>query len=245
MIKSENIPNDREEITQPAISINTDLIREIQKVFKDNWSVSLTKIEQQILKVLYYEKSALNVYEIRRDLIFSTTYHILKKSIKEREGFYFNAVKTIQDMLNLEKYEKYPSFTFSEHQTTNFLKCLSERIENKVLSKPRVKPAHINIEKMSPAEQMFSYYLINKTQAEELFYLVLRDMKIEVYGFKTISDALNNLFSMKVILTREIKIGKSKKVFFLNPLIITHINRENGINASKPNEITYKEVKEK
>lgn len=262
MNKLENSQIERENITQPTIAVNTDLIKEIQKLFKENWNVALTKIEQQILKILYYENSALNVYEIRRHLIFSTIYEITKQikelhQTKEKEEFKklfsskspYHTSKQHQEMvdntiseLSLVKYEKYPYFEFTPSQSANFYFQMNRYIRfyqayNTFKPTPEQQEVfYKQIDREKPyvryPETSFSvpYIISNKTKAEELFYLVLREMKIEIYGFKTISDALNNLISMKAVLTRELKKGKSKKVFFLNPLIITHIQTEDKKN---------------
>ncbi len=229
------LENSEIENENPTIAIDTNIIKEIQKVFKENFCVLLTKTEQQLLKILYYEKSAMNVYEIRRQLIFSTIYHIIeqnklfqnKEITENKKDFFFTKkefielLKEFSSTLNLELYENYPYFEFSKASASNFPFIANQILKQEQINKtPKDELGKV---RYPPAYTEIPYIFKNKTQAENICIKILKAVNIEIYGFKTISDALDNLKSMKVIFTREIKIGKSKKAFSLNPILIPYI----------------------
>jgi hypothetical protein len=245
-------------ISQPDISINTNVVADMQKLFSENWSALLTKNEQTIVKVLHNEQSALNVYEIRRLLIFSTftkalfdfiiqhdsATNKLKKEVKdatekrtnkwffekdppqEISGLYTYEIGMLIDQptdalivrlindLKLSKYKDYPAFEFSSVNVRSLGKILRDTFEQ--------YPFQISDKKQFPSnfDLKMDYITSNKTRSEDFIIKVLSSLNVEIFGFSTITTLLENLRKMKIVLKRDVNVGKSKTAYFINPMLI-------------------------
>jgi len=193
------------------IKSNTDFAKSIQeKSLSDKWQTALTAEENQIISILYNSKTALNLREIRKSLIFSTVYHLIEKAkIMSKEDFKkysrgfsitdtedggkreIFANKNIIESLNLDKYSSFPFFYFTNNQAADFLRIVSEEIY--LVDQIYLKNDYEHLQKISKKLNEPEEFLKGRWEPHNQWDMLPSSMQNITNAEKIFSKVLSNL----------------------------------------------------
>ena len=179
----------------------------------------LTRLEQNIIKILYSKSGAMNVKEIRNTYIFWTYNSILRycDSLEEsnitRKLIIKNAEKKGEKITqeNLDKINIHTILDKTTYENEIFeLNWITIPFLPEEQIKSLLKEIDL-LKKNKEKEKILSLY-----EKAEIMNKVFSKYHIEIPGFSTIKNSLGSLIKINLVIERKLE-GKIKRLYFINP----------------------------
>ncbi|MFA5723672.1 MAG: hypothetical protein WC979_05420 [Candidatus Pacearchaeota archaeon] len=192
-MKKEKLALDNKDIIQQVENF-MDKIK-LDPEFTMSWLSALTKLEQHIVSIIYNQKEALSIKQIRNNLVDETQYavYINKIADDKTEELKRTNEQFLESNYDIEAHLKV-SFPF---QTFLFLGDKTDRVIKQI---------------------------DGKTSTQDFEKILLKE-KIALPSFRTIDERVKNLVYIGILRERKDLSKKVKALYYLDPVIRTQLNK--------------------